>query len=203
MTPFEIALEAELNTEVRRFHDQWLFRWYDMTYEGGLTEVEDFKGGVIRYGGVTFGYQQQGVYWQAIDLYLRQKVHAVFKQWDIETRSYALATRRASVDGAARILGLFVADVLVRSLETDKRLRGDGMPYVPPAGHAQGGSGADMVRLLEAHRALVDQEIEEQKRKASGLWKWIETFYAENKGLIWFGGALIAVVSAAVHFFVR
>jgi hypothetical protein len=34
-------------------------------------------------------------------------------------------------------------------------------------------------------------------------WKWIETFYSNNKGLIWFGGILIAIVSAVLHFLIR
>ena len=103
MTPVELSIDAELNVEIRRFHNDWLFKWYGMTYEGGLTDVEDFQDGRIRLGGVTFGAQQQAIYWQAIDLYMRQKVHAVFKEWDVGTQSYPTATRRSSIDGGRTV----------------------------------------------------------------------------------------------------
>jgi hypothetical protein len=79
------------------------------------------------------------------------------------------------------------------------------MPYVPTPGHA-GGVGGEVSYLAAAHRALIDQAIEEQKPKVVAPvshWKWIETFYSNNKGLIWFGGAIVAVGSAALHFLIR
>src|ERR1700682_6427099 len=102
-----------------------------MTYEGGQTDVEDFRGGRIHLSGCTFGYQQQTIYWQAIDVYLRQKTHAVFTQWDADTQNYPLTTRRASIEGVEQALKRFVARILSLSLDTDKRLRGSGNPYIP------------------------------------------------------------------------
>ena len=174
-----------------------------MTYEGGLTDVEDFQGGRIRLG-VTFGAQQQAIYWQAIDLYMRQKVHAVFKEWDVGTQSYPTATRRSSIDGVEQSLGRFVVSTLQHALETDKRLRGSGNPvghHLPPG---QGGVGAEVGRLAMAHRALIDRATADQIPKMEtqrSYWKWLETFYTNNKGLIWFVGVAIAIGSFAVHFF--
>jgi hypothetical protein len=42
MTPFELYLEGELNIEWQRFANEWLFKWHGMTYEGGVTDVDDF-----------------------------------------------------------------------------------------------------------------------------------------------------------------
>jgi hypothetical protein len=67
MTPFELPLENDLKVESRRFANGWLFKWHGMSYEGGVTNVEDFRGGRIQYGGIRFGHQQQQVFWQAID----------------------------------------------------------------------------------------------------------------------------------------
>jgi hypothetical protein len=61
------------DVEIQRFNNGWLFKWYGMTYEGGKTDVEDFRGGRITYAGIRFGHQQQQVFWQAIDRYLDQK----------------------------------------------------------------------------------------------------------------------------------
>ena len=206
MTPVELSIDAELNVEIQRFDNDWLFKWHGMTYEGGKTDVEDFRGGRIHFAGIKFGGQPQTIYWQAIDRYLRQKTHAVFKQWDTETQNYPLATRRASIDGIERALGRFIAQILSRALETDKRLRGSGnpqnvMPYTPPPG--QGGVGGEVAYLAAAHRALIDQAIKEQQAQTPrSYWKWLETFYANNKGLTWLCTAiLVPVIGFAWHYF--
>jgi hypothetical protein len=210
VTPVELSIDAELTVEIQRFANDWLFKWHGMTYEGGKTDVEDFRGGHIHFAGIKFGHQQQSIYWQAIDRYLRQKTHAVFKQWDAETQAYSLANRRSSIDGVERALGRFVAQILSRSTETDRRLRGSGypqsvIPFVPTPGKG-GAVGGELAYLAAAHRALVDQAIAEQTPKVVlpvSHWKWIETFYSNNKGLIWFAGAVIAIGSAALHFLIR
>jgi hypothetical protein len=205
MTPVELSIDAELIVEQQRFDNDWLFKWYAMTYEGGLTDVEDFRGGRIRLGGVLFGAQQQDIYWQAIDRYMRQKVHAVFKQWDADTKSYPLAIRRASIDGVERSLGRFVTRILQRSLETDKRLRKGGNPVGHSRPPGQGGVGGDVAYLATAHRALIDQAIEEAKVYApKSYWKWLETFYANNKGLTWLCTAiLVPIIGLVWHYFVQ
>jgi hypothetical protein len=136
-----------------------LFKWHGMSYAGGHTDVEDFRGGRIHYSGIKFGHQQQTVYWQAIDRYLRQKTHAVFKQWDAETQMYPLVTRRKSIDGVERALGRFVARILLDAVETDRRLRGGGYPqnvapFVPATG--QGSVGGE-VAYQGRNRAIAER----------------------------------------------
>jgi hypothetical protein len=201
VTPVELSIEAELNLETQRFNNDWLFKWHGMTYEGGKTDVEDFRGGRIHFSGVTFGYQQQTIYWQAIDAYLRQKTHAVFKQWDADTQNYPLTTRRASIDGVEQALKRFVARILSLSLNTDKRLRGSGNAYIPSGDQTY--SGGEISYLAAAHRALIDQAIEEQKAQTPrSYWKWLETFYSNNKGLTWLCTAiLVPIIGLAWHYF--
>jgi hypothetical protein len=210
MTPVELSIDAELIVEARHFANDWLFKWHGMTYDGGKTDVEDFRGGRIHFAGVKFGHQQQAIFWQAIDRYLRQKTYAIFRQWEAETQSYPLVTRRSSIDGVERALGRFVAQILSRALDTDKRLRGSGYPesvtpYVPTPGKG-GGVGGEVARLAEAHRSLIDQAMAGQTPKLVtpvSYWKWIESFYSNNKGLIWFVGILLAIGSTALHFLMR
>jgi hypothetical protein len=199
VTPVELSIDAELIVEIQRFDNDWLFKWYRLTSEGGLTDVDDFRGGRIRLGGARFGDQQQQLYWQAVDRYLRQKTHAVFKQWDNDTKSYPLSTRRSSIDGVERSLGQFVTQILSRSLATDKRLRGNANPvaHVRPPG--QGGAGGEVAYLAAAHRAMIDQAIAEAPRS---YWKGLEAFYANNKGMSWLCTAiLIPIIGFTWHYF--
>jgi hypothetical protein len=201
VTPVELSIEAELNLETQRFNNDWLFKWHGMTYEGGRTDVEDFRGGRIHFSGVTFGYHQQTIYWQAIDAYLRQKTHAVFKQWDADTQSYPLITRRASIDGVEEALKRFVARILSLSLDTDKRLRGSGNPYIPSGDQTY--SGGEISYLAAAHRALIDQALEEQKpRPVAPISRKqkVEEFFSSHKGIMGAIGLLVAVMGLAKYF---
>src|ERR1051326_5524788 len=187
MTPFELALENVLHIEVQRFHDQWLFKWYGMTHKGGKTDVEDFRGGRISYAGNVFGEQQQQIYWQAVDRYLMLKIHEIFQQWEAETKSYPAKARFASLTGVERTVSQFVTTVIQRALGTAQRLRNVGGTIVATHGTASR-PGAEVVRLADAHRALLKEDI--KKEATSGhdgkpVWNWGEKFYANNKGLIW------------------
>src|SRR5947208_808532 len=118
ITPFELSLQSELEVEGRRFGNEWLFKWHGMTYERGVTDVDSFDGGRIHYQGINFGYQQQQIFWQAIKRYLQGKVHATFRRWDEETKSYPSELRRSSLEGTSRLMMTFVAGVMKNALET-------------------------------------------------------------------------------------
>ncbi len=42
MTPFELSLLNDLSVEREKFANEWLFKWHCMTYEAGVTDVDDF-----------------------------------------------------------------------------------------------------------------------------------------------------------------
>lgn len=156
----------KLNVERQRFDNQWLFKWHGMTYVDGVTNVEDFRGGRIHYGGIKFGHQQQQIFWQTIERYLLLQVHDVFKKWDIETKSYSLETRLRSIDGVGQRLGTFVRQINMRAVETDRRLRGGGDPgSVKPFDSAiqMSRAEAEILRVAEAHRQLLVEEIEKAR----------------------------------------
>lgn len=160
MTPFDLTLENELNVEVQRFNNGWLFKWYGMTYAGGQTDVDDFRGGRIQYAGIKFDHQQREIFWDAIDRYLDQKVHETFKQWDAETPGYSIEVRRKSIDSVERTLRRFVSRIVAHGKETDQRLRGNGHPErVSPADDivAHVYTEAEISNLAVSHRMLLDQ----------------------------------------------
>lgn len=198
MTPFELSLENDLHIEWQNFANNWLFKWHGMTYEGGVTDVDDFRGGRIHYGGIAFGNQQQQIFWQCIERYLIQKIHEIFKRWDAEVARYSPAIRLTSIDGVERHVRVFIHKINALSLETDRRLRGQGYPQsveqfnsAPQVSRAE----AELGRLAHAHRLLLEGEVKQDlaKGKPLLLWKWLEDFYANNRGLIWLVGILITV----------
>jgi hypothetical protein len=205
-TPFELSLGNDLNVEYQRFANQWLFKWHGMTYEGGSTDVEDFRGGRIHFAGIKFAGQPQQIYWQAIQRYLLQKVHEIFKRWDTETAQYSAAIRMLSIDGVERNLHQFVHRIMQHAQDTDRRLRGRGYPnqveVYDPAKHMNPAQ-AEIATVAQAHRKLLAEAIEREKKNKEPylFWKQLETFYANNKGLIWLGGLLVGLIAAAVHHF--
>jgi hypothetical protein len=198
MTPFELYLEGELNVEWQRFANEWLFKWHGMTYEGGVTDVDDFRGGRIHYGGIMFGHQQQQIFWESIDRYLIQKVHEIFKRWDAETAKYSATIRLASIDGIERHLRQFVHRIIQHSLQTDRALRGMGYPANVTQYDSSGNMSrvdAEIVRLAHAHRALLEETIKNQTTVPvlSGKQRF-ETFLSNHKGILSLIGILVAVV---------
>lgn len=158
MTPFELGLKHDLDIERRRFDSEWLFQWHNLNIEGQVVNVPSFDGGRIAAGGVLFQGQPQSLYWQAIERYLKGKVHEVFQKWDQDTRSYLAGLRSSSLQGTERLLTEFVAGVARRALETDQALRGRGTPATdkPAEGSAaHSGANVEIHRLALAHRSLL------------------------------------------------
>jgi hypothetical protein len=86
--------------------------------------------------------------------------------------------------------------------ETDQRLRGSGYPEsVSPADDviAHVYTEAEISNLATSHRMLLDHLTEKEKPPPPKVvsWKWLETNYSENKGMIWLIGLLITAASAA------
>jgi hypothetical protein len=208
MTPFELAIQVELAVEWQRFNNEWLFPWHNLNIEGRIVDVPNFQGaGRITIGGVLFQGQQQDIYWQAIARYLNQKIHEVFRRWDTETSSYPNNFRSNSLDAVENLLRQFVAKIVSLANDTAGRLKGRGFPQNAMPFNSSGyhsGANAEILRLGEAHRLLMVGKAENvgpQTEKQTPS-KWIEKFYTEKKGLIYFSGVLItAALSGWKYFF--
>ena len=198
MTPFELSLENDLNVESQRFGNQWLFKWHGMTYEGGVTDVDDFRGGRIHYGGIKFGHQQQQIFWQAIDRYLMQTVHGIFKRWDTETAGYSARIRLTSIDGVERPLRQFVHRIIQHGLKTDRALRGMGYPenvtHFDSSGNMSRAE-AEIARLALAHRVLLEEKIKSGTAiPVLSRKQRFETFLSNHKGILSLIGILVAII---------
>jgi hypothetical protein len=162
MTPFELSVGHELDIERQRFDNEWLFRWHSIRSERHMVDVPDYRGGRITMGGRVYDNQCQSIFWQGLGRYLNGKVHEIF---------YPPAMRRSSLEGTARILGIFVAAVMQRANSTDQALRGLGTPKTDKA---LGGSGAhshanvEILRLKQAHEALLPAETPAGKLRGVG-----------------------------------
>jgi hypothetical protein len=201
-TPFGLSLESDLSIEWQKFANDWLFKWHGMTYQGGITDGEDVRGGRIHYGGIKFGDQQQQVFWQAVDRYLMKKIHDVFKQWETGTAAYPANMRRNSIDGTERSLRRFVHQILQHSVDTDRRLRGSGYPQnieVFDVSNSMTKAEAEIFRLSQAHRALLDEAAKDEPRNISRK-QQIENFFSNNKGIMAAIGLLIAALGLAKYF---
>jgi hypothetical protein len=167
VTPFELSLQHDLDVERQRFDSDWLFKWYGMTYAGGKTDVEDFKGGRISYGGILFEGSPPLVFWSAVERYLVQQVHKAFQRWEKETVTYAEPVRRASLERTAGLVRAFVATVVQKAIKTDQALRGRGTPKTDlPHGSsgAQTGANAAVHKLTKAHMELLPSDKPEERQ---------------------------------------
>lgn len=121
-------------------------------------DVEDFKGGRIRFGGILFDDQPQQIYWLAIGRYLSQKGHEVMQSWDADTRGYPTRQRASSLDRSEGLLTSFARRIVQKSLDTDRKLRGRGYPKTDTpmwAGRTDVAAKAEVMRLAQAYRDLL------------------------------------------------
>lgn len=210
-TPWELALEAELNVEWQRFANQWLFPWHKINMDGHTVDVEDFRGGRITVGGIRFQGQIQTIFWQSLGRYLTSKVHTVFKRWETETSNYPIETRSLSLKGTEHLLRFFVSRIVKQAAETDRALRGRGMPesvHEADWTGAQSGAFALIERMSKAHEIVMSKPVIAPPPvmpsillKQASLKSRLEDWHSNNKFLTWGIGILIAIILSAMKLF--
>ena len=166
-TPFELKLATDLDIEFQRFANKWLFPWHRINMPNRSMDVEDFKGGRIRFGGILFDDQPQQIYWLAVGRYLSLKAHEIMQSWDVETRGYPLRQRASSLDRAEGLLSSFAGQVVGKALDTDRKLRGRGYPKKDTphwAGKQDVSAKAEIMRLAQAHRDLLAAQPHAQEK---------------------------------------
>jgi len=103
--------------------------------------------------------------------------------------------RRSSLEGTARLLEQFVAGVMERANRTDQALRGDGTPKTDKAREGSGAhshANVEILRLTVAHTDLLPAVTSEDRTILVRFRRWLEDFYANNKGLIWLAGGVVS-----------
>lgn len=190
MTPFGLTLEHDLDAEVIRFANKWLFNWHNINIEGRATDVEDFYDGRIQVGGIVFEGQIQSIYWHSVEKYLSDLIDAKFHTWDAATAKYPLGVRNDSLAGVERRLSGFAAQIIRDAIDTDRRLRGRGFPEnvdIFNATSYQTGARKQITRLADAHRNL-----NPPKPKLSMIDR-VEEFFSKRKGFWRIGSFLVGI----------
>lgn len=196
LTPFELKLRHDLDIEFRRMDHDWFFPWYNLNIRDRVVDVDSFDGHRIHTGGVVFGDTIQQLYWQAIERYLRQKIHETFVNWKIETEQYPVAGQAFSLEGTATLLWKFVARIVEKGVETDRRLRGRGFPKQVPVFNAtrfHTAANAEIERLKNAHQGLIAKPSEQRS-----LSQRINDFFQTKQGIMTALGLFLAVLSLVV-----
>lgn len=150
----------DLNIERQRFHNSWVCNWHRINIEGQHTDVEDFRGGRIRLGGVLFEGQPQQIFWEALSRYLTSKVHEVFANWNRETAGYPREKRIRSLELVEGQLLSFASQIIQKASDTDRRLRGRGFPN--NVSKYDGSKESSAVRVVirntaSAHREMISE----------------------------------------------
>ena len=198
MTPFEVTLRHELDTEYNRFINAWLFRWHSIGE--GEVDLEDFFGGRFHLGGVAFHGGVQRSFWRSVEKYLVDKAHGIFAQWDGATKGYPEKSRRSSLEGIGHELRDFTRRIMERAVTTDRALRGNGNPQSVEKYNATGHHShvnAEIFRLVAAHGTLIEKSRDLPLR----LRERIENYLANHKGIIGLIGLLVAIFLGGAKLF--
>jgi hypothetical protein len=145
MTPVAGRLAISLEAETRRMHNEWFFKWHFIG-EQRVTEIDNFRGGYIRYGGIKFSGTARLVYWDTIAFYLRKKISDLFDQVEEAIKDYPIELRPAGIAECQSLISGFTTMIKNAAIEKDQILRGDGINF-PPRDEHRRWDGADEVSI--------------------------------------------------------
>jgi len=131
VTPIAERLKINLETEFRRLQDEWFFKWHFIG-AGSVAEMDNFRGGKIRYGGIKFDGSARIVYWDTIKFYLMQKICALFDDVESAIQNYPGAIRMKSIAECHALIAKFAANIKNTAIEKDRILRGNGFEFPAP-----------------------------------------------------------------------
>lgn len=131
LTPISSRLSLKLDTELRRMHNEWFFKWH---FIGGqeTVEIDGFDGRNIRYGGIKYGGSSELVFWETISRYLRQEVEEVLELLEKEMQGYPISVRAKTLDQAGPLIVEFAKGIRAAAVEKDQVLRGNGFEKPSP-----------------------------------------------------------------------
>ena len=193
-TPFELDLCHQIEADLLRFSNEWLFQWHKINMPNRIVDVDDFNGRRISLGGCVFEGQPQDIYWQAVGRHLTNYTRATVSRWSVETASYPIKLKVASLKKCEALLIYYIAQIVSRATDTDQRLRGRGFPEQDVPLHSsrtQSLANSNARTLIAAQSALL----------AEGTNTWISAanrWAIQNAGLLAVCGILIAIASAII-----
>jgi hypothetical protein len=170
--------------------NQWFFKWHHIG--GKAVEIESFRDGPIRYGGIAFSGTAHKVYWDTIQHYLRQKVSSIFDDLEREIRDYPPDTRREALREATAIVAHFAGRIRQKAVETDRTLRGNGVTFPEPrdVGHTQ------YIQQRAHSLAAIYVPTTPAPLPASSRMTWVKAFHDKHHWWIYFILTVVGVVAA-------
>jgi hypothetical protein len=127
MTPFGRRLEAEFEREFSRLANEWYLEWHALA-RGEPIDLDDFRGGRIRLGGMRFDAGAVLAYWSAVERHARGKIEETFHAAEEEIRARACAGMEAIAEDAAIRLRSFLDRLHRHAVFTEYRLQARGYP---------------------------------------------------------------------------
>ena len=197
MTPIAERLSVNLATELRRMNDEWFFKWHFIGRDGPV-EIDNFRGGKIRYGGIGFEGTPRMVYWDTVDFYLTTKISELFDEVEKAIQNYPLEVRTTAVDECCSTISGFLGQVRQAAIEKDRVPRGNGFTF-PPHDEARGRFGACYSAI--ASRADGLRAVYCIPPKPLTYAERVEVFLKERKESLGWIGAGIAKLIGVARFF--
>jgi len=142
VTPIAERLALQLESEFRRMQDEWFFKWHFIG-AGSVAEMDNFRGGRIRYGGLKFDGSCRLVYWDTISFYLRQQIGVLFDQVEAAISNYPSEIRSKATAECHALISEFASQIKEAAIDTDQKLRGNGFE-LPSRDHTNSWRGAEI-----------------------------------------------------------
>jgi hypothetical protein len=158
MTSFGRRLAAEFEQEFSRLVNEWCLKWHELA-RGEPIDLDDFRGGRIRLGGMRFDASAELTYWNALQRYARGKIDETFGETEKEICLRAGIGLEAVAEDAAIQLRSFLERLHRHAVFTEYRLQARGYPdecYLDA--RKDGATAAEIqnrkMALIERYRAL-------------------------------------------------
>jgi len=127
VTRFGKRLAEEFEDEFSRLANEWYLKWHALA-RGEAIDLDDFRGGRVRLGGMRFDASAELAYWSAAARYARGKIEEVFGRAEDHVRARAGVGAAAIAEDAAARLRSFLERVHRHAVFTEYRLKARGYP---------------------------------------------------------------------------
>jgi hypothetical protein len=127
VSPFSRRLDEEFDREFSRLANDWYLKWHELA-RGEPIELDDFRGGRIRLGGMRYDAIAELAYWSAKERYAQRKIEEIFDHAEEEIHARAGLGREKIAEDTAIRLRAFLERLHRHAVFTEFRLQGRGYP---------------------------------------------------------------------------
>lgn len=151
---YSLRLQENLESESRRFVNEWLFLWYHI---GGdqIIEIDGFDGRMIRYRGIHFSDSAREAYWSAFQRYLRTTVSETYASLEAALQDARSSDRKFIVTETQSLLSSFTRTLITVATAQDRTMRGNGTDFpLTDAARAEDMTTKILARIEEHDQAM-------------------------------------------------